>query len=114
MALINLNKLPEIVPQFVNERLVPNAPVHIQGALVASLFILSHSNYKVIFDLIEAKKPMLIALGILNENNQLDIDLAKGALDAFFTKAPSYKVMNFVLNQEDSNALITILEQHKD
>lgn len=108
--LISLNKLPEVLTQFIDSRLIPTAPAHIKWLLGGSTFILldKFDNYK------ERYVPTLKNLDLVNTNNQLDIDKTKQFLDCSFNKCQSFTVMGFTFNKDDGEALYNLLVQHKD
>lgn len=65
-------------------------------------------------DIVSQYLPMLKTMGIVNDNNQIDIEMAKGFINSAFEKSGRVTVMNFTFDKSDGEALIGILEKYRD
>lgn len=107
---ISLNKFQNIIPEFVDNRLIPSAPPSIQWILGGSTFlVLSKFN-----DILNIYLPKLKQLGLVNDKNQLNIDLAKGFINAGFNKAKEVTLYGFTFNSSDGEFLVNLMEKYKD
>lgn len=110
MSFISLSKIQNVLPEFVDTRLMPSAPSAVKWILGGSTFIILNRADV----LINQYKPTMSALGLVNANNQLDIELAKGFINSAFAKSGSVPMFGFNFTKEDGEALIGILEKYKD
>lgn len=58
--------------------------------------------------------PMLKQVGIVDENNKVDIDVAKGFINSAFDKSGTVEYLGFKFDKSDGEALINIMEKYKD
>lgn len=110
MTTANLNKLSKVIPEFVDERLMPSAPAAIK-------FILGGVTLTVLSNLdqyIKQYSPMLKAIQIVDEQNGINIEKLKTFINAGFEKSGNVPLYGFIFTPEDGNALIAILEKYKD
>ena len=107
---ISLSKLQQVVPEFVDTRLMPSAPSEIKWILGGSTFVLLHKMDSVI----SQYSPMLKTLGIVTEDNRIDIEMAKGFINSAFDKSGNIEKYGFILDKADGEAFINLLEKYKD
>lgn len=110
MSWISLNKLQNIIPEFVDERLIPSAPPVIKWLLGGSTFLVLQK----LDEMIKQYAPMLKQLGLINEKNQLDIDRTKGFINSAFNKSGQVTLYGFTFNSSDGEFLVNLLEKYKD
>lgn len=110
MSIISLNKFQDIYTEFVDTRLMPNAPAHIQWVLGGSVFIIGTKGN----EFINAYTPKLKSIGLVNDQNQLDIELARGFINSAFDKCSNVEMFGFKFNKADGEALINIMEKYQD
>ena len=55
-----------------------------------------------------------LGLGIVDENNKVDIDVAKGFINSAFDKSGTVEYLGFKFDKSDGEALINIMEKYKD
>lgn len=110
MSVISLSKIQNVLPEFVDTRLMPSAPSHIKWILGGSTFIILRRAD----DMIAQYLPMMKSLGMVNDQNQLDIELAKGFINSAFDKSGIVPLFGFNFDKTDGEALIGILEKYKD
>lgn len=110
MSLISLSKLQNVLPEFIDTRLMPSAPSHIKWILGGSTFIILRRAD----DLIAQYLPMMKSFGLVNDQNQLDIELAKGFINSGFDKSGIVPLFGFNFDKTDGEALVGILEKYKD
>jgi hypothetical protein len=110
MARISLNKIQNVVPEFVNTRLMPAAPTLVQWVLGGSTVLILQNVDKFMSKYV----PMLKEIGLVNEYNQLDIDKAKEFINGGFNATNMISVYGFNLTRDDGDALIGILDRYKD
>lgn len=53
-------------------------------------------------------------MGIVDENNKVDIDVAKGFINSAFDKSGTVEYLGFKFDKSDGEALINIMEKYKD
>ena len=58
--------------------------------------------------------PMLKQVGIVDENNKVDIEVAKGFINSAFDKSGAVEYLGFKFDKSDGEALINIMEKYKD
>lgn len=58
--------------------------------------------------------PMLKQVGIVDENNKVDIEVAKGFINSAFNKSGAVEYLGFKFDKSDGEALINIMEKYKD
>lgn len=109
-ALISLSKLQNVIPEFIDTRLMPSAPSTMKWILGGSTFVILRRMDSIVSQYL----PMLKTAGIVNDNNQIDIEMAKGFINSVFEKSGRVTVMNFTFDKSDGEALIGILEKYRD
>lgn len=107
---ISLNKLKEIIPEFAKQRLMPSAPMHIQWIIAGSTQLLPG----IVDNYVNKNLDMLKGLGIVNEQSQVDIEVAKAFMENAFAKVPKVPFIGFVFDKSDGDAFISLLENFKD
>ena len=107
---ISLSKLQQVVSEFIDTRLMPSAPTTMKWILGGSTYILLQQSDT----LINKYSPMLKSLGIVNDQNQVNIEMAKGFLDSAFNKSSTLEMYNFRFDKSDGDALIDLLNKYKD
>ena len=110
MALISLSKIQNVLPEFIDTRMMPVAPSNVKWLLGGATFLMLGQADT----LIGKYLPMLKALNLVNDNNQLDIELAKGFINSAFSKSETLSFYGFTFNPHDGEALLAILEKYKD
>lgn len=80
------------------------------GLLGGSTFLILHQADT----LIGKYLPMLKQVGIVDENNKVDIDVAKGFINSAFDKSGAVEYLGFKFDKSDGEALINIMEKYKD
>lgn len=109
MSVISLSKLQNVIPEFVETRLMPTAPAGMKWLLAgATPLLLSR------LDLLDPYIATGKALGVVDEQNRLDIDKAGAFLRAAFDKVDRLPVAGIIFNREDGEALLGILDRYKD
>lgn len=58
--------------------------------------------------------PMLKQVGIVDENNKVDIEVARGFINSAFDKSGTVEYLGFKFDKSDGEALINIMEKYKD
>lgn len=58
--------------------------------------------------------PMLKQMGIVDESNKVDIEVAKGFINSAFDKSGTVEYLGFKFDKSDGEALINIMEKYKD
>lgn len=53
-------------------------------------------------------------VGIVDENNKVDIEVAKGFINSAFDKSGAVEYLGFKFDKSDGEALINIMEKYKD
>lgn len=107
---ISLSKISQVLPEFVDTRLMPSAPLHHEVDSWRGTFLVLHQADT----LIGKYLPMLKQVGIVDENNKLDIEVAKGFINSAFDKSGSVEYLGFKFDKSDGEALINIMEKYKD
>ena len=110
MAHISLTKVQNVLPEFIETRLIPTAPEALRW-LLGGLTVTALQQAPA---LLAKARPTLTTLGMLNEKDQLDIEMARRFILAGFDKAPTVTMVGFRFNREDGDALIGILDKYKD
>lgn len=110
MALISLNKIQNVLPEFVDTRIMPNVSAASKWLAGGGTFLILRQSDT----LIDKHAPALKQIGLVNENNQLDIELFKGFLNSAFDKAGEVDFMGFTFDRHDGEALIGIMEKYSD
>lgn len=110
MSVISLSKIQNVLPEFVDTRLIPSAPSHIKWLLGGSTFIILRQADAMIAQYL----PMMKSLGLVNDQNQLDIEMAKGFINSAFDKSGNVPLFGFNFDKSDGEAFIGILEKYKD
>lgn len=109
-TLVSLSKLQNIVPEFIDTRLMPSAPSTMKWVLGGATFVI----LKRMDAILEQYMPVLKTTGIVNENNQIDVEMAKGFLNSAFEKSGRVTIMNFTFDKTDGEAFIGLLEKYRD
>lgn len=110
MSVISLSKIQNVLPEFVDTRLMPSAPSAMKWILGGGTFVILRQADTMIAKYL----PMMKNVGLVNEQNQLDIELAKGFINSAFDKSGTVNVFGFNFDKTDGEALIGILEKYKD
>lgn len=110
MSVISLSKIQNVLPEFVDTRLMPTAPSHVKWMLGGGTFLVLRQADSMISEYL----PLMKSIGLVNEYNQLDIDLTRGFLESAFAKEEKIKIFNFSFDKVDAESLINILEKYKD
>lgn len=110
MSVISLSKIQNVLPEFVDTRLMPSAPSAMKWILGGSTFLILRRADAIIAQYL----PMMKMAGLVNGNNQLDIELTKGFLNSAFDKSGNITMYGFTFDKTDGEALIGILEKYKD
>ena len=109
-ALISLSKLQNIIPEFIDTRLIPSAPSGMKWLLGGATFVILRRME----DIVSQYLPMLKTAGIVNDNNQIDIEMAKGFINSAFEKSGRVTAMNFTFDKSDGEAVVSLLDKYKD
>lgn len=110
MAYISLSKIQNVLPEFVNTRVINSAPADVRWLIGGATALVMASANK----FIAQAMPTLTLLDLVNEHQQLDIDKARVFLEAAFAQSPSVKMAKFTFTREDGDALLGILDKYKD
>ena len=110
MSVISLSKLQNVIPEFIDSRLIPSAPSTMKWILGGATFVI----LKRLDDIVAQYSPTMKTMGLLNDNNQIDIEIAKGFINSAFEKSGRVTVFNFTFDKTDGEALIGILEKYQD
>ena len=110
MSVISLSKIQNVLPEFVDTRLMPSAPSQMKWVLGGGTFLFLRRADELIAHYV----PTLKTLGLVNDNNQLDIDLARGFINSAFDKSGTVAMLGFTFDKTDGEALVGILEKYKD
>lgn len=110
MSVISLSKIQNVLPEFVDTRLMPSASSGMKWLLGGSTFLILRRADTIIAQYL----PMMKNAGLVNEQNQLDIELAKGFINSAFDKSGKVSAFGFIFDKTDGEALIGILEKYKD
>lgn len=110
MSVISLSKIQNVLPEFIDTRLMPTAPSAMKWVLGGSTFLILRRSDAIIAQYL----PTMKAVGLVNENNQLDIELTKGFLNSAFEKSGNVTMFGFTFDKTDGEALVGILEKYKD
>lgn len=106
---ININKLVNILPEFVDSRLMPSAPPHVKFLLGGAIpLIISRQS-----EILNTYGNLLETLGIYNpETNEINISKASAFIRAGFNKTPTVSLLGFTFNGSDGEALISLLNKY--
>ena len=107
---ISLSKISQVLPEFVDTRLMPSAPSTMKWILGGGTFLVLHQ----VDTLIGKYLPMLKKVGIVDENNKVDLEVAKVFLNNAFDKSGTVEYLGFKFDKSDGEALIAIMEKYKD
>lgn len=102
------NAIKTVVPEFVATRVLPNAPTVVNW-VVGGLTALVNSRAD---DLAKQYLPVLQSVGLADSQGLLDVDTVKKFLDGAFAKQPELVMYNFKFNQDDSYALVALLNKY--
>lgn len=102
--MISLDKVPEIFGEFLDSRLIPNSPQHIKWLLGGMSYVFATGYTKFV--------PLAKTLGLVTENNEVNLNVAKGILKAAFEKQPTVEYYGFKFDKSDGDALINIMEKY--
>ena len=64
--------------------------------------------------IIQKYLPMLKNVGIIDDNNKLDIEVTSGFINSAFDKSGTVEYLGFKFDKSDGEALINIMEKYKD
>lgn len=107
---ISLSKISQVLPEFVDTRLMPSAPSTMKWILGGGTFLILHQADT----LINKYLPMLKQLGIVDEEHKVDIEMARGFLNSAFDKSGVVEYLGFRFDNSDGEALVNIMEKYKD
>lgn len=107
---ISLSKISQVLPEFVDTRLMPSAPSMMKWILGGGTFLILHQADT----LINKYLPMLKQLGIVDEEHKVDIEMARGFLNSAFDKSGVVEYLGFRFDNSDGEALVNIMEKYKD
>lgn len=107
---ISLSKLQQVIPEFVDSRLIPSAPSSIKWVLGGGTFIVLQRMDVIV----NQYSPMLKKMGIITEDNRVDIEMAKGFINSAFDKSGTVEVYGFRLDKADGEFFVNLLEKYKD
>ena len=110
MSVISLSKIQNVLPEFVDTRLIPSAPSTMRWILGGGTFLVLRQADTMINQYL----PMIKSLGLVNDNNQLDIELTKGFINSAFDKSGVINLLGFNFDKSDGEALIGTMEKYKD
>ena len=106
MSTISISKAGNVLPEFVEQRLMPSAPPAIKFLLGASLpFVIRKA---------EGFAPELRMLGLADEQNRIDIDRAREFIAGGFSKSETVPAFGFTFTREDGDALLGLMDKYKD
>lgn len=94
---ISLSKISQVLPEFVDTRLMPSAPSTMKWLLGGSTFLILHQADT----LIGKYLPVLKQVGIVDENNKVDIEVAKGFINSAFDKSGTVEYLGFKFDKSD-------------
>lgn len=107
---ISLSKISQVLPEFVDTRLIPSAPSTMKWILGGSIFLILHRADAILGQYL----PMLKQVGLVDEDQKLDIELAKGFINSAFDKSGTVEYLGFKFDKSDGEALVNLLEKYKD
>lgn len=107
---ISLSKISQVLPEFVDTRLMPSAPSTMKWILGGGTFLILHQADT----LINKYLPMLKQLGIVDEDHKVDIEMVRGFLNSAFDKSGVVEYLGFRFDNSDGEALVNIMEKYKD
>lgn len=110
MALISISKIQNVLPEFVDTRIMPNVSAISKWLVGGGTFLILRQSDV----LVNKYLPALKQVGLVNENNQLDIELAKGFINSAFEKSGEIPFMGLLFDRHDGEALIGIMEKYRD
>ena len=110
MALVNIDKLKQVIPEFIDSQLMPSAPPTMKFVLGGATFLILNRADGIVANYL----PQMKALGLVNENNQIDTQLLKGFLNSAFNKSGNITVYGFTFDTSDGTALVNIMEKYRD
>lgn len=108
--LLSLEKLPNIITEFAESRLLPVAPPVVQFMIGGALpLVLTRTG-----EMLAQYSPVLKAIGILTEQNKIDVEKSTAFIRNGFTKSTKFQIMNFTFDKNDGEFLIGLMEKYKD
>lgn len=103
--MISLDKIPAIAGEFIDTRLIPNAPSTVKWLLGGASFIIASRYTEAI--------PLMKTMGLVDvSTSTINLEMAKGALKAAFEKQPTVEYYGFKFDKADGDALIAIMEKY--
>lgn len=111
-TLVNLSKLPKVLIDFIDTRLMPNAPSYMQFLLGGSTpLLLSRKDI-----IVEQLKPLGKSLGIVDTTGtNINVDILEEFLKEGFSKANGRVYWSgFIFTPEDGDALIALLKHEEE
>lgn len=111
MSTIDLSKVYlNVIPEFIDTRLLPSAPSPLK-------FIIGGATPLIISKIDDLVKPYLgtlKVLGVIDENNKLDIDKANVFINNGFNKSGKFEYMGFLFSKDDGQSFVGLLNKYKD
>lgn len=108
--LISLNKLQNVLLEFVEAKMLPVAPPIIKFLIGGAVPVVLNKFDEVV----NQYRPQLELLGLLTKEGKLDIEKASSFIRGGFSKTESITLYNFKFNKEDGEFLINLTEKYKD
>lgn len=105
--MISLDKIPAIAGEFIDTRLIPNAPSTVKWLLGGASFIVASRYTEAI--------PLMKTMGLVDASTgAINLEMVKGALKAAFEKQPVVEYYGFNFDKADGEALISIMEKYNE
>lgn len=114
MSFIHVSKLGSVAESFMIDRVIPNTfglTKAASGALAGAAKYLGVNPNAYLAQNIAGK---LNAMGAVDPNGNVDIELLKYMIDGAFDAAPTFAVANVNLDRGDGDAIKSLLEKHKN
>jgi hypothetical protein len=110
MALVNVSKLQNVIPEFIDSQLMPSAPSEMKWILGGATFLILQKADVMVNEYV----PLGKKLGLVNENNQIDTQLLRGFFNSAFNKSGRLTKFGFTFDKNDGEALVNIMERYRD
>lgn len=106
---LSLNKLQNVLLEFVEAKLLPVAPPLMKFMIGGAIPVVLNQ----VDSLLTKYLPLLETLGMIN-SNRLDVDKASDFIRGGFSKTEKVTLWNFTFDKNDGEYLIGLLEKYKD